>query len=65
MAGKRKSGLIIPSGWEDEFKKNNPRNREKERILFEKLESGINKLKKKEKEPTETTVGRLGGTERI
>lgn len=65
MAGKRKSGLKIPHEWEDEFKKKHPRNREKERILFEKLESGINNLKKKENESTETTVGRLGGTERI
>ncbi len=48
MAGKRKTGLNIPKDWEVEFREKHPRNREKEKELFEKLEHAIQKMKDKE-----------------
>jgi hypothetical protein len=65
---RRTSGLIIPSEWEEEFKETHPRNREREKELFEKLKRAMDKLKEKDNNlvvTAETTEVKFGGTERI
>lgn len=57
---RRKNGLKIPKDWEVEFKEQHPRNREKEKELFEKLEHAIQKMKDKEAGVKEGQTGGRG-----